>query len=241
MAGGNSKDDHLTTAKWSGAYIGIHGGYSWADIDYPGQPPYVPTPVPPGVDSGPPRPSLEGGLVGGQIGYNFQFSKLVLGVEADWSFADLDATEADGNFIRQNYEIDSFGSVRGRIGFALGHLLPYATGGWAWADTRFNQTCNPGAPSTTHCGSTKAGTYSKTDDQVVDGFVYGGGVEAALSESWSLRAEYLRYDFDKQSYNLGTAPNGYALGTKTLEHDVDVVRAAVSYRFGEREAPVPLK
>ncbi len=226
---------------WSGAYLGIHGGYSWADIDYPGAPPYVPTPIPPGVTSGPPRPSLEGGLVGGQIGYNFQYQSVVFGVEADWSFANMDATERDGNFITQSYEINGFGSLRGRLGLAIGNFLPYATGGWAWADTSFNQSCGAGAPGTTHCSPARAGTYSKTDDQTVDGYVYGGGVEAALSENWSLRAEYLRYDFDKQAYDLGASPNGFALGSKTLEHDIEVVRAAVSYRFGEHRAPAPLK
>jgi outer membrane immunogenic protein len=216
---------------WSGLYVGAHGGYNWADIDYPGAAP---------APSGPPRPSLQSGLVGGQLGYNFQTSGLVIGGEVDFSFSGAESTERDGNYLTQSYEIENLGSVRARLGYAMGSFLPFVTGGWAWADTTFNQTCPDGAQFG-HCRPAAAGPYNKTVSETVDGWVYGGGVEAAISKNWSLHAEYLRYEFDEQDYELGSSGNGTVLGAKTLEHEVDVVRVGVNYRFGEREAPAPLK
>lgn len=216
---------------WSGLYLGAHGGYSWADIDYPGAAP---------APSGPPRPSLEGGLVGGQLGYNFQTSNLVIGAEVDFSFSGSESTERDGNYLTQSYKIDSLGSIRGRLGYAFGSFLPFVTAGWAWGDTSFNQTCPDGAQFG-HCRPAAAGQYSKTVSENVNGWVYGAGVETLIATNWSLRAEYLRYDFEEQSYDLGSSANGTVLGSKTLDHEVDVVRVGVNYKFGGREERVPLK
>lgn len=217
---------------WSGLYIGAHGGYNWADIDYPGAAP---------APAGPPRPSLNSGIVGGQIGYNFQSAGFVIGAEADYSFSGASSTERDGNSLTQSYDIENLGSVRGRLGYAMGSFLPFATAGWAWGDTTFNQTC-PDGQQFGHCRTAGgAGPYNKTVDETVSGWVYGGGVEAAISKSWSLRAEYLRYEFDEQDYQLGSSANGTVLGAKTLEHEVNVVRFGVNYNFGARDEPVPLK
>lgn len=219
---------------WSGLYLGAHGGYGWADTDYPGQPAYP---------SGPPRPNLEGGLVGGQVGYNVQLTNVVLGVEADYSFTQMSDTTRDGNYLTQDHEISGLGSVRGRLGYAFGNFLPYATAGWAWNRASFNQTCpDPNAVPFGHCNLANGyAPYDITKDETETGWVYGGGVETLITSNWSLRAEYLRYDFDDQSYNLGKTPSGKELGSKTLSHDVDVVRFGVNYKFGGREEPVPLK
>jgi outer membrane immunogenic protein len=224
---------------WTGLYVGAHGGYNWADIEYPGAAP---------APAGPPRPSLESGLVGGQLGYNFQASNIVVGAEVDFSFSGSESTERDGNYLTQSYKIDNLGSIRARLGYALGSFLPFVTAGWAWGDTTFNQTCPDGVqfghcrPNNLNPGNNPGvGQYNRSVSETVDGWVYGGGVEAAISSNWSLRAEYLRYDFGSQSYALGESDSGQALGSKTLEHDVDVVRVGVNYKFGGREEMMPLK
>jgi len=216
---------------WSGLYLGAHGGYSWADIDHPEAAPHP---------AGPPRPSLEGGLVGGQIGYNFQFDRLVLGVEGDYSFSGMEETLRDGNAITQSYDIDGLASVRGRLGLAIGHWLPYLTGGYAWGQSKFNQTCpDPNAVPFGHCNVANGfAPYNITKSETVEGWVYGGGIEAAIAPNWSLRGEWLRYDMDAQAFNLGKTPSGKDLGSKTLEHDIDVLRLGVNFHFGEQTPPV---
>jgi outer membrane immunogenic protein len=75
------------------------------------------------------------------------------------------------------------------------------------------------------------GSYNLTKDETESGWVYGGGVETKISKYWSLRAEYLRYDFGKQTYELGVAPSGKKIGTKVVDQDLDVVRFALNYRL----------
>lgn len=233
---GSLKDAPSATAPiWTGLYIGAHGGYAWADVDYPGANPYVAPPAPCG-DCGPPRASLEGGLVGGQLGYNFQIGQVVLGAEVDYSFAKLSKSVRDGNYLVQTHEMDGIGSVRGRLGYAFDRFLPYVTGGWAWADASLAQSCPQAAavPADINSHCKRADMYNVKDSSTTDGWVIGGGFEYAAASNWTVRAEYLHYDFGKAKYELGKAPLNPTedIGTKTLEHDVDVFRVGVNYKFG---------
>lgn len=75
---------------WTGFYVGGHGAYNWSDIEFPGAPAHP---------AGPPRQQLSGALLGGQIGYNYQMSGIVAGIEADISKGNLTGTVRDGNYI----------------------------------------------------------------------------------------------------------------------------------------------
>ena len=71
-------------ALWTGFYAGLHGGASWGSksFDYndftPGAPFVWESSIP-----------VNGGLAGGQLGYNLQFGSWLIGVEADASWADI--------------------------------------------------------------------------------------------------------------------------------------------------------
>src|SRR5439155_26004870 len=98
---------------WSGFYISAMGGYGW--------------------DSG----NSSGDFGGGTIGYNWQFpgSQFVFGIEVDAAGASIkDSLTADiggGVLATEGLKINSFGSVTGRAGYALGAALIYAKGGFA--------------------------------------------------------------------------------------------------------------
>src|SRR3954470_14924027 len=62
---------------WTGFYVGLNGGYSWGRSS---------TSIAPGAPFGTTaiRENVNGGLGGGQIGYNWQIDRTwVVGVEAD--------------------------------------------------------------------------------------------------------------------------------------------------------------
>src|SRR5580692_1735728 len=111
---------------------------------------------------------------GGFVGYNTQFERLVLGVEANYDQANLSLiapnspisrlTSAGGNTYAVTVSGSgsvsdlNFGTLRARAGWALGNFLPYAFGGVAVghadvniAATAFGQQ-NP--PTTGACVST---------------------------------------------------------------------------------------
>ena len=73
------------------------------------------------------------GLIGGfDVGYLKQFpNHVVLGIEADASFTSpVDAPALTPAPF--NTTLDYIGTVRGRVGYAFGTLMPYVTGGFAW-------------------------------------------------------------------------------------------------------------
>lgn len=180
---------------WTGFYVGAHAGYGSADGDQS-------FPLVGDFDT-----EGNGFVGGGQLGANFQIDQIVLGVEGDVSFADMSDSVTSGAISRRQ-EVDMLASIRGRAGFAFDRALIFATAGWGMADaerTRLNGT-------------------GGSDSQTHDGLVYGGGVEWAVTDMVSVRAEYLRYDLDKQEYSLvGPDP--------IVEIDVDVFRLGVNLNF----------
>ena len=114
---------------WTGFYVGVNAGYGWNTNDSN-------TFIDPvfGVVSG---GGSDGGFVGGgQIGYNYQFSQFVIGLETDIQYADIGngrGTFGQG-FAGNNNNGNWFGTVRARAGFAFDRALVYATGGLAYGD-----------------------------------------------------------------------------------------------------------
>jgi outer membrane immunogenic protein len=117
-AGGGFKDGpYIPVASWTGFYIGVNGGYGWANEDN-----YAVV-LP------------EGGFGGGQIGYNWQGvlnPSLVIGIEADIQGADI----SDSIGVEKQ-SLNYFGTVRGRLGYAFERTLVYATGGFAYGEVEY--------------------------------------------------------------------------------------------------------
>jgi outer membrane immunogenic protein len=192
---------------WTGFYIGAQGGGAWGDSvqSYNA-----------GTTA---RYNTSGGEAGGTIGYNWEFSPhFVLGIEADYSWAHVTGTGASS----ANYNcgticsttLDSLGTVRGRVGYAFyNNILLYGTGGWAYS--RVNSNLN---------GFTAGNDRS--------GWTAGAGIEYAFDPHWSVKAEYLRVNFDSAVW---TNASGGGIGCAGISCSTDskfnVVRAGVNYRF----------
>jgi outer membrane immunogenic protein len=176
---------------WAGLYVGLAGGYGFGDTSFDAAP----------VVDGKPK----GGLFGGYGGYNWQYGSWVLGVESDFSAADLKATPVPG-FTEKT---DELASSRVRVGYVvLPSLLAYGTGGAGYGHTEI-----------TEFGGRGGGSTSIDINQF--GWVAGAGLEYKVWGSFIARAEYLHYDFAKTSVVPGV----------NLSETVDVVRGGVSYKF----------
>lgn len=192
---------------WTGFYVGWHVGVGASDVDWQ----YANTPATSTDHDG------GGVLGGGQVGFNWQTGTIVLGVEADGSWTNIDGGTACPNAaFKCSHEVNWMASVRGRIGTtALNpRSLVYVTAGWGWADIDYDATI-PGNPTVF--------AFSETHS----GWVVGGGIELATAANTSLKIEYLGYLLDG-----ATAPPGtLGAGAAALDPTIHTFRFGMNYRF----------
>jgi outer membrane immunogenic protein len=172
---------YTQTYNWSGFYLGVNGGGGWGDSDSSGR---------------------FGGLVGGTVGYNYQLSQAVFGLEGDIDWSDLRLNRNCNAFsceTRNNW----LSTVRGRAGYTFDRFMPYVTGGVAFGDIK---------TSVAGIGDSSA---TKT------GWTVGGGLEAAIAGPWTAKVEYLHVDLGN-----GSSPVGSSENFKT-----NIVRAGINYRI----------
>jgi len=207
-AGGYKDGPAVPVASWAGFYAGIDAGAGWGQQRLEDT---VTTFT--GVTPG-------GGFGGGQIGYNWQGgwgygSSLVFGVEADLQGSDMGDSQADTAGNRFKSELDYFGTVRARAGYACDRSIYYATAGLAYGGIR-NEADIGGVA---HISSTTA-----------TGYAVGGGIELKTGHNWSIKAEY-------QYINLGANDPVYT-GGKAVEDDYHTVRVGLNYHVGPGYEPL---
>jgi outer membrane immunogenic protein len=179
---------------WTGFYFGIEGGGGFGSSSW---------------DRTGSR-DIGGGLIGGTVGYNWQFGQAVAGVEGDFGWADINGS-TNTNCAAGCKTSDSWlGTARGRLGYAADRFLPYVTGGAAFGDIR---------------GQTP-GFASSTNDKI--GWTLGAGLEAALVANWTAKVEYLYVDLG--SFNCGLNCGGGLVNDNVSFH-TNILRAGLNYRY----------
>ena len=155
--------------------------------------------------------NVSGGVAGGTAGVNWQLGHAVLGLEGDVDWSSLKgSTTSTGCPAGCTTSNDWLSTVRGRAGYAFDRFLPYVTGGVAFGDVKASTPGFPGASQTS------------------TGWTAGGGVELALTNNWTAKAEYLHVD-------LGNMNCGFSCGVvanNNVSLKSDVVRGGVNFRFG---------
>jgi opacity protein-like surface antigen len=172
---------------------------------------------------------------GGQVGANYQIGNVVLGAEADLSWADSSGDNtcfgiSGGHFFASNCGVapDLFGTITGRLGYTFGPTLLYAKGGAAWEQNNVNMIVNNNPGSHVLTSASQYGAW---------GWTVGGGVEYALTPAWSLKLEYDYLGFGTSSvatpYVPGNPLPGHPVAlTAGLSDNVQEVKLGVNYRFG---------
>jgi outer membrane immunogenic protein len=221
----------VQAVSWTGLYVGGHAGYAWgrSDGDLTFDPGTGPIVV---FDPSHRQIDADGWLAGGQIGFNYQFNSLVVGLEADASWTNLkgrgsfNTIPGDVNWTIEN-RLDWFGTVRGRAGVAVNNFLLYGTAGVAFGQTRADQVVTNIIP----CCLVTA--VSSTNENHI-GWAAGAGAEWMYSRNWSLKAEYLYVDLGSADYRfIGTTFIGTPHTTDSFPADLTfhTVRVGVNYRF----------
>jgi outer membrane immunogenic protein len=202
---------------WTGFYIGVNAGYGWSDSSDK----FALTAT--GFHGLEP----EGGFGGGQIGYNWQSANLVLGVEADIQGSGIEdkATDAIGNIFKSR--LDYFGTVRGRLGYAFGPSLLYATGGFAYGGIR-NDAISVGPVPFKFSGT-------------ASGYVVGGGYEYKLNPAWSLKTEYQYINLGRNDPENAAFGSACKFGPKCEDDAYHTIRLGLNYRFDSDRRYAPLK
>lgn len=231
---------------WSGFYLGINGGYSWSSANTRVLPLPTPDQLPLGDGSIQPSSmsvSMSGGVLGGQIGYNWQlpaYPQVYLGLETDMNWNSLKGSargNAVGNTV-EHLEVFNdvlstqqkstwFGTLRGRLGFSpMPLVLLYGTGGLAYGsiEKKANTNFIPGGYGDEQY------PYSKTLTRT--GWTAGGGAEWAPKQNWSVKLEYLYYELGSTS---GVAdpivPNPPFQTKYTWTNPAQVIRLGLNYHF----------
>jgi outer membrane immunogenic protein len=165
---------------WNGFYAGVFGGANTGDVKYEvldatGATFYYG------------NPEIDGFFGGTDLGFNYQFDNgFVIGAEADIAagstkgaalmYDALGGTTANAS-IRGTFSPTA--SLRVRAGFAVDRFLPFVTGGVALTETNFEYLAS---------GPPPAILQGLQDVQL--GWTVGAGVEYAITENISAKAEY---------------------------------------------------
>ena len=210
----------------------------------------------------PPPTSFKGSgwLAGLQAGYNYQIGAVVVGVEADYNWSRIRGA-GTSNFLllpvagggpanivsKQN--LDSFGTIRGRLGWLPSQQwLIYATGGVAFGQANRDVTLS--GPTIGAAGGgfgfiCIAGQpcFQGSAKQSMFGWTVGVGSEWAISTNVTVKAEYLYANLPGASLTAvafngaGQTPSSFQT---TYGHtELHVARIGINYRFNA--APVVAK
>jgi outer membrane immunogenic protein len=173
---------------WTGFYVGVNGGGAWGSSQWAGFSTF----------------NTSGGLIGGTVGYNRQFGQVVVGVEGDLDWANI---QGGGICTFACQTTDKWlGTVRGRVGSAIDRWMPYAPGGLAFGN--YQAQSNLGTSSTTNAGWT-----------------LGAGVEYGIVPNVSVKAEYLYVNLGDFNCNTCNIP------VTNVNSTANILRGGVNVHF----------
>jgi len=160
------------------------------------------------------------GFIGGtQVGYNYQVSNIVFGIEWDFDWTSI-SRSGSGVFVpsldtafRASAETQWITTLAGRIGLASDHTLIYLKVGGGWVRDE---------ASLTNLGTSASVSASNTNG----GWLVGGGAEYAFSRNWTAKLEY-----DYLGLGDQTGPGIFNQDRFEVTRNVQMLKAGINYKF----------
>ncbi|WJR78898.1 outer membrane beta-barrel protein [Bradyrhizobium sp. NP1] len=203
---------------WGGFYIGLNGGGGSSHDCY----------TITSVAGAPVFPSSEGchdatgGVVGGQVGYRWQMTNWVFGLEAQGDWANLKGSNSSRTAIipyMNQTKIDAFGLFTGQVGYAWNNVLWYLKGGGAVTDNKYTSFF------------TGTGAVFNQASETRWGGAVGTGIEFGFAPNWSVAVEYDHLFMGRNSVSFPPIPT--AVGrSDNISQGVDIGTVRVNYTFG---------
>jgi outer membrane immunogenic protein len=205
---------------WSGFYLGVDGGGGsshkcWTNTSTAALGPTVPNASEACHDA-------TGGLVGGQVGYRWQMSNWVFGVEAQGDWANFKGSNASvfAPGVTNQTKVDAVGLFTGQVGYAWNNVLWYVKGGAAVTNDNYNGI------------TTATGIALDQAKETRWGGTVGTGVEVSFAQNWSVGVEYDHLFMGNRTLTFTTLPAGAFSRTDNIKQDADMGSVRVNYRWG---------
>jgi len=202
--------------QWTGFHIGVTGGSSIGSTKFA-------DPIP--LDGA----AFSGGLT---LGYNWQATpNILVGFESDFGFRGGIGGGSNGVAVASGSGSGYLGTYRAVLGYAWNNIMAYGSGGLAYG--------NVVAPNS-YVGQGVVGNFGtrvNADNAPLPGWAIGGGLEYAINDNWSVKAEYLyvRLAHDNPQYQTDFA--AFYPASICNESALHVIRAGVNYHFNWSPPP----
>jgi outer membrane immunogenic protein len=219
---------------WTGFYAGINGGWGFGTADHTAgvgfatsTPPFSSIGGPPGFAA---SHDLSGGVFGGHVGYNWQVSSWVFGLEASAQWTDIKGstslvppTFGAASTTTFSSRMRWLATATPRLGFAANNWLFYVKGGLAAGESEHTLSRDGGG----FAGAVLSGTHQRV------GWTAGGGIEWAYTPNWVFGIEGNFIDLGSQAYSGLGISNAGATVFFTENHRLRFgeVLGRISYKF----------
>jgi outer membrane immunogenic protein len=203
---------------WSGFYIGLNGGGASSRECYTITSVAGAAVVPNSEGCH----NASGGLVGGQLGYRWQASNWVFGLEAQGDWASLSGSNSSLTAIipyTNQTKIDALGLFTGQVGYAWNNVLWYVKGGAAVSDNKYSSFF------------TASGVVFNQTTETRWGGVVGTGLEIDFAPNWSVAFEYDHLFMGNPNVTFPTSAIAVTR-SDNIRQDIDMVTARINYRWG---------
>lgn len=188
---------------WTGCYVGVHAG---GGVLY-------------GLST---ERNGGGGIAGGQAGCNYQAGQIVLGAEAEGSWAELDSRETivEPGFTREERTRNrGDADLSLRAGLAVDRALVYGKVGAAWGQFAF--------------GISRGLTLPQASGSLT-GLLLGTGFEYALVDNWTAKLEYDYIGYTPKNMHFDAA----APFDQEMSATKQIAKLGVNYKFGGSQAVI---
>jgi outer membrane immunogenic protein len=194
---------------WGGIYIGVNGGYGFGSSEWNNSATNASGLTSTGTFD------VNGFLVGPTLGVNFQSDAFVFGIEGDFDPTWISGTSSSAfctsALVGASCKTQStwLATARARVGYAADRVLFYGTAGGAF-------------------GNIQSGVSGNFQSSTEPGWTAGAGIEAAFTDNWTARVEYLYFDLESATCSAtqcGTPVND------TIKFSGSLVRLGLDYKF----------